>query len=431
MAELLSCDTYQVYMTGCLSPNALSVLSQLYQPLIGSKAYSLYLLLVSEVDVQKMVSIESTHSRLCALSSLSLNQIKENRQYLEGIGLLKTYIKYENNITKYMYELIEPLDAFHFFNNELLNVLLYRTLGSLEYDKTRFLFRIPDIDFTSYDEITANFNEVYYIDGSSLEGCQVLKYKGEYRQEKSQNPMIQYPLDLFYKELQELQVRRRLITPVVETKVKQLGVAYHISGQQMANLVYESIDQDHIDLELLAKKVRTYYELETPQSLSRVYHHQPIQYTSSLQEDNAKTRHIRQLETWSPYKLIERKQGGKPVRRDLAIVEKLMVDLNLEPGVVNVLLELSWSQNDERISRDFVEAIGATWKRKNIHTVTEAMNEARNYIKYKNSRQNQDLTPEWFKQQQAEQVLENTINQENIDASDISEEELRELLKRV
>lgn len=430
MQELLNCDTYQVYGRGTLSPLGLSVLSQLYSPIVGAKAISLYLFLYSEVDVQKMVSVESTHSRISSYLSLSLSQIKECLKYLEGIGLLKTYVKFENHFTKFLYALILPLDPQQFFNNDLLNVLLYRTLGSLEYDKTRFLFHVPDIELESYDEVTATFEEVFYVDPTSLEGSQVLKYRGEYREEKSTSPVIQYDLELFYKELQELQVRRKMITPVVELKVKQLGVAYHISGQQIAQLVYDSIENDMINLEWLAKKARAYYELEAPQNLNRVYHKQPLQYTSSSQDDSAKSKHIHQLETWSPYKLIERKQGGKPVRRDLAIIEKLMVDLNLEPGVVNVLLELSWSQNDERISRDFIESIGATWKRKNIHTVQEAMQEAKNYIKYKQNR-SQDLTPEWFKDKMAEKALENTVNSNESQNSSISEEELRELLKQV
>lgn len=430
MEELLSCDRYQVYAMGQLSPLAYSVLSQLYQPLIGSKAYGLYLYLYSEVDVMKMLSMESNHSRMSAYTSLSLHQIKENMKKLEGIGLVKSYIRYENETTKYLYELLLPMDPQHFFQNELLNVLLYRTLGSLEYDKTRYLFRLPEIDLDGYDEITANFEEVFFIDETSTEGSQILKYKGTYRKEESKAPLIDYPMDLFYKQLQELQVRRKWITPAVETKVKQLGVAYHVSGQQMAELVYDAIEHQRINLEVLAKKVRDYNDLESPRSFNRIYHQQPIQFSSSDTADSAKSRHIQQLETWSPYKLIEKKQGGKPVRRDLAIIEKLMVDLNLEPGVVNVLLELSWSQNDERISRDFVESIGATWKRKNIHTVKEAMQEAKSYIRYKNGN-NQDITPEWFKDQQAEKKLQAVKEERKVEEKDISDEELRALLKSI
>ena len=428
MEELLSIDRYQVYFSGSLSPLNLRSLTLLYQPLIGSKAYSLYLLLISEVEVSKITSLKSTHERLCSITNLPLHQIKECLRSLEAIGLLKTYVRFDQSITLYCYQVLLPLEPQFFFNNELLNVLLYRTLGELEYDRTRFLFQVAKMD-NNEDEITAKFDDVFYIDPTSQEGSQVLKQKSEYRKSQTQSPIIQYDMDLFYRQLQSLQIPKRYILPNIENKIKQLGVVYHISGQQMALLVSESIENEQVDLEVLAKKARSYFELETPTSFKRIYHNQPIQYSQKNNENSTKAKHIHQLETWSPYKLIEKKQGGKPVRRDLQIVENLMTNLNLEPGVVNVLLELSWAQNDERIVRSFIESIGATWKRKNIHTVSEAMQEAKNYIKYKKQGQYQnDIIPDWFKDQKAEETLQTTTNT-STSSDEISDQELRELLK--
>lgn len=428
MAEIVSCDRYRVSALSPLGALAHSVLSQLYQPLIGAKAFGLYLFLFSEMDVLKLLSVESNLSRISSYTELSLAQIQTSLNRLEGIGLLKTYVQYDETFTKYIYQLILPLDPHLFFNNELLNVLLYRTIGSLEYEKTRYLFNTPSIDFSQYDEVTKAFGDVYYIEDTSSEGSLVLQSRNGLKKEKSMSPIIDYSLELFYKELQQLQVRRKIISPMVETKVKQLGLAYHISGQQMAQLLSDAVENGQVNMEKFSKKARDYHDLETNHEFKRIYHQQPLQYSAQPSADNHKTKHIKQLETWSPYKLIERKQGGKPIRRDLAIVEKLMVDLNLEPGVVNVLLELSWSQNDERLSRNFVESIGATWKRKGITTVVEAMNEAKNYIKYKNG-PNDDITPEWLRDRQAEDKLDhiksNDVNDE------ISDEELRELLKNV
>ena len=160
MEELLSIDRYQVYFYGSLSPLHLRTLTLLYQPLIGSKAYSLYLLLISEVEVSKVTSLKSNHERLCSITNLPLHQIKTCLRSLEAIGLLKTYVGFEQSITEYHYHLLLPLEPQFFFNNELLNVLLYRTLGQLEYDRTRFLFQVAKKE-ESYDEITAKFDDVF------------------------------------------------------------------------------------------------------------------------------------------------------------------------------------------------------------------------------------------------------------------------------
>ena len=36
-----------------------------------------------------------------------------------------------------------------------------------------------------------------------------------------------------------------------------------------------------------------------------------------------------------------------------------MIEQGLEPGVINVLLELTWAQNDNRMPRNYVEAIAS------------------------------------------------------------------------
>ena len=66
--------------------------------------------------------------------------------------------------------------------------------------------------------------------------------------------------------------------------------------------------------------------------------------------------------------LLKEKQGGKePVYHDLMIVETLMVQLGLKPAVVNVLIEYVLGKNNNRLSKRYCEAIGASWARKKIH----------------------------------------------------------------
>ena len=425
MEQLLSCDTYEVKSDSIFLNERLPILTLLYQPLIGVEAMSLYLTLYSEIDLVKLTSLVSTHARLTMQTALPLDKIKQSIRLLEGIGLMKTYVKFENGITHYLYEMLLPLQAQTFFKNELLNALLYRTIGTMNYEKNKFYFIAPEVDLEQYEETTALFEEVFYIEDTSLEGVPVLKRKEELKKEVSHSPVINYPLDLFYKELKELQVRRNTITSSVENKVKQLGVVYHISGQQMAQLVYESIEDYRVNEEILSIKARNYHELEAPQQFEMVYHSQPIQYSYNGEKNDSKSRHIKQLESWSPYKLIAKKQGSTPTRRDLSLVEKLMIEQGLEPGVINVLLELTWAQNDNRMPRNYVEAIAASWRRKGIKTVSEAMQEAKNYMKVKNANATQHM-PQWYQEQVARSKLESSVPS---DQEAISEEELRELMK--
>ena len=50
---------------------------------------------------------------------LKLDYIIEAREKLEGIGLLRTFVK-KDNVNKYIYELYSPISGYDFFMNPVL-----------------------------------------------------------------------------------------------------------------------------------------------------------------------------------------------------------------------------------------------------------------------------------------------------------------------
>lgn len=88
---------------------------------------------------------------------------------------------------------------------------------------------------------------------------------------------------------------------------------------------------------------------------------------------------MKYLDKMTPSELLREKQGGKePILHDLQIVETLMVQLGLQPAVVNVLLEYVLGKNNNTLSKNYCETIGASLARKNIQTAMEAYNELMN-----------------------------------------------------
>ena len=55
------------------------------------------------------------------------------------------------------------------------------------------------------------------------------------------------------------------------------------------------------------------------------------------------------------------------------LIENLMIDQKLNPGVVNVLIDYVLKTNNKKLNKDFIETIAGQWKRLNIETVNEAM----------------------------------------------------------
>ncbi len=401
MEKLMVSDQYQIKADLPLANRDLQVLTKLYLPIISKNAFTLYMAMYGEADTHRILNnLVSPISRLKKITDLTQDQLEEAMNTLEGIGLISTYVKYED-INHYIFELHLPLNAEKFFQNQVYHVLLYRTLGKEDYEKTKYYFLGRPIDMEQYEDVSASFKDAFYINLDSMEGGEVLKRKSSIRNMTSKEVEVDYNLDAFYKELSMLQVRKDILSKEDIKTISQLGMIYSIPGIQLANLVVESIENQHLNTKMLSVKARNYYDLDSHASLQAVYRSQPMQYRVNYTGNDDRSKHLHQLETWSPYKLIEKKQQSEPTRRDLTIVENLMVKLGLNAGVVNVLLELTWAQNDGRMSRNYMEAIGATWQRKGIKTVSEAMEESKKYLKAKNS---QSKEPDWVKTRKIDQM---------------------------
>ena len=60
-------------------------------------------------------------------------------------------------------------------------------------------------------------------------------------------------------------------------------------------------------------------------------------------------------------------------KNELNLLETLLIDYELNPGVVNVLIDYVLKINDNKLTKNFCTAIASQWKRSNIKTVEEAM----------------------------------------------------------
>ena len=79
--------------------------------------------------------------------------------YLEAIGLIKTFVKHEEQQTRFVYQLIQPPTAYQF-----LMILCYLFLYS-EVDKNRYQslknhFEKDKKDLSHYQQTTRKFTEV-------------------------------------------------------------------------------------------------------------------------------------------------------------------------------------------------------------------------------------------------------------------------------
>src|SRR5699024_2125725 len=108
-------------------------LTSLYQPLVGALAYSLYMTLWSQIESYNNWSESATHRSLMNIVQLDLNEVLHARKKLEGIGLLTTYVKENDDVRCFYYQLEIPMSPQEFLNDGALNVYLYNRIGNYQF----------------------------------------------------------------------------------------------------------------------------------------------------------------------------------------------------------------------------------------------------------------------------------------------------------
>ena len=397
---ILPADTYIVRNRTVFSERDRTILIMLYQPLIGSTAISLYFTLWAYLDKAEVLSCEWTHHHLMTNMRLKLEEILVAREKLEAIGLLRTLVK-ESNVNEYIYELFSPLNPSEFFNNPVLATTLYNNVGKIEYEKIIEYFKLPRVSIKDYSDITKSFNDVFeVVSSSSLESVlEEIKEKKKRKINLSSNINVNEVLELIPDEL----LNHKSLTKDTKELIDKLAFIYQLDSDSCIELIRNSLTiKRTIDKDLLKKNALNYYGFEHGGKLpSIVYRNQPEYLRKPSGDNSRKAKMIYTFETVSPYDFLRSKNNGvNPSRSDLKIVEYLMVDLELKPGVVNVLLDFVMRINNNKLNKAFIDTIASQWKRSKIETVEAAMNLAGKEYNKKNKTYTKtkikEEKPEWF-----------------------------------
>ena len=87
----------------------------------------------------------------------------------------------------------------------------------------------------------------------------------------------------------------------------------------------------------------------------------------------------------------------------------LVIDLELPPAVVNVLLDYVLRKNNNRLSRAYIETIAGQWKRAGLKNASEAMDfaekENNKLTKKLSNKEHTSNEPVWFNKDNQKQEL--------------------------
>lgn len=421
LVTLLPADKYVVINKTILSDQDRITINTLYAPIIGAPAVGLFFSLWNDLDASMIASVEQSHHHLMTILKMSLEDIKKAREALEAMGLLRTYYK-EGDLNEYVYELYSPLSPAEFFDNAIYNVVLYNNVGKTEYDKLVKKYQRNDIDLSEYKDITKKLNEVYEpLSISSPDG--IIK-----RDALGINSDNIIDFDFIFSSLPKNLINEKTFNLETRKLINQLAYIYNLDNIKMCELIRESVTtRGIIDKNELRKSARGMYLSNNGNLPSLIYRTQPEYLKSPVGDNSKRGKLLAVFENTTPYDFLKSKyNNSKPTARDLKLLESLLIDLDLKPAVVNVLIDYVLKKNDNKLTTGFVETIAGQWKRENIETAADAMafaeSEHKKTLKIKEkaeAKKTISKKPEWF--------------DEKIEKKDISAEEekrMQEMLEK-
>lgn len=383
--NILPADTYFVINKSIITEEDKRVLNMLYLPVVGPLPVMLYLIFMSDLDKSSLISDVNSHSHLLSRLRISSSEFLESRNALEAIGLLKTYFK-QDNVNNYIYELYSPISANDFFTHPMLNMVLYNNVGKREYDKLVGYFKNIKVNKENYKDITHTFSSVF----KTIPSTTINISSDSIRKQNKLKLNIDSDFDIdFLIDTMPTYIDKKIFTKDLKEMIITLAFLYDIDAPKMQNIVKSCINErGTVNRDELRKITRNHYQFDHNGVLPTVtFQTQPEYLCKPIGDNSNMAKMIYTFETTSPYDFLKSKHNGaEPVKSDILLIEKLMIDHQLKAGVVNVLIDYVLRTQDNKLTSSYVLKIAGEWSRKKIETVEEAMDIARKNYKANNKK---------------------------------------------
>lgn len=417
MVILSQNDIYSVELSSLIADYDRRTLIDLYMPIVGYQAICIYFCLWSEAENQKVSGVNN-HEYLLVKMHISTGAFIDERKKLEAIGLLKTYLKKENDCNFYTYRLLAPKTPHKFFDDTLLYGLLIKYLGEKASLKLKLSYQL-NLKEINGDEISASFGEVFKpnYDDDVFKKAMVVK---ENLIDRIQSKVdFEFNFERFINMIKtSSQISETVFTKKVLKEIERLVALYGIDEESAALAFIESYDfkrekGDRIDF----KRLTTIFQ----EDMKYPFLHRKKEYKDNTVSSNTPiAKKINLMETMSCKDFLRILQNNTmPVASDLKIIDDLSSNLQLKPAVINAILDYTLQKNNNVLSRPYIEKIAASIAREKIDTAYDTMNFLNSKSKKKAKKVDVKLD-------------ENTTSSNhNIEDDRLSDEERSQLLKEL
>lgn len=390
-----------LYTKTILSDYNVFLIHQLYMPIIGTDASALYITLANNVKMgKKNVYI----SDLTIFMDCSLNDFVSARKKLEAVGLISTYSTTNSEPKELSIVLYSPKSPKKFFENIVLKGLLTSKIGVEKSAELKDFLKIDKIDKNQLKEESASFIDVFSVNLDSDD----FKYDPATNEIlldfKDKNSRLKFDFEYFLENLKlRIEVSDTSFSKEDRNTISSLANLYGYNEDFMIDVVENcfNIIEGTLDDKKLKKICFT----------SQVYENnvvKKVKNAAKLQQNNPNTAislKIKYMEDLTPYKYLSLKQNNiKPVSSDMNVLSGLATRLGLTNGVINALVDYVLETNNNILSKNLIEKIGATLVREGIDNAFDAMN----FLGALSNRSEKKVVAEQPKEKEQTQELDNS-----------------------
>lgn len=372
MVILSENDYLDVKLNSLIADYDYETLANLYQPIMGYAALSVYLTLVSEAKNQKISSLIS-HNQILNRLQMAPGDFIAARKKLEGIGLLKTVLDSKANIKVYHYQLFAPKAPAGFFDDTLLYGMLIKALGDSDANRFKNIYRFVSEEGEGKD-ISSSFIDAYQPD---FEDPSFMKAVGKNSAIGRRSGKInsEFNYDLFFTSLSEIsQINSDAFLKKEMKEIERLATLNGLSEEEAAKIVAENFDPyagkgKHLDFEQLS------YLFQRQTNYSYILNKKKAHSPNTNSGSSVLAEKINIMEKTSPKDFLTLLQNGtQPASSDLRIVNDLSKKFQLNNAVINAVVDFVLLTNNNVLSRALCEKIAGSLAREGVVTTIDAMN---------------------------------------------------------
>ncbi|MFA5720415.1 MAG: DnaD domain protein [Acholeplasmataceae bacterium] len=363
-----------------ISSEDTKVLTLLYQPLIGSDAYGMYMFLMNLVDRNKLQSDIFDQQMLLDVLSLNKQRFNSAIDKLEAIGLLTTFLKED----LYLYRVNMPLNARRFLLDGILGSFLKSEIGEAHFSLLFSYFSQTEISRKGYTNITKSFDEVY-----KSKELDVLKSDLFIMGRKNGGGIIikdSFDFEVLFNNLPIRLKKKRIFTKRIQSQIASVMYVYNFSIHEMIDILSKSYDEENTTLfyERIAINAQSYFNNTYGEHIVHI--------------EKKKEEHKLDLSKIRPQDLIQ-VFGENMTNKAYALetIRQFMERNAVDIGLINAVIITSLKYNENLPHINYLEKVLADWLSRGIKTGDDAMPiiEGLDHRRPKTKRHSKD-EPDWL-----------------------------------